>query len=488
MAPRFELRAQGRLVHVFDSDALRDPRWSTQDLAAVAARLRDLPVAVDESDAIDRIRLLEELKAVCAAVQARETASLYAGRRDAEAARGVPAAQRCRGLASEVALARRDSPARGSRHVGLANGLVHEMPHTMTALMTGAISEWRAVLVAKETAWLSVEGRRHVDALVAPYLTSTGDRALAARTRAFAQAWDPDEAVRHLRRAQEERRVSLRPAPDTMVYLTALLPMVQGVAAFAALNQAAASAVSSGEAGSRGRGQVMADLLVERLTGQETAEAVPVEIHLVMTDTALFGGPVEGTRSMTSDDAAPSIDPTALPAWLVGSGPLPAAATRDLIDPARDGTGRDSPGRDGPGGRARVWLRRLYTDPTTGHLVAMDSRRRRFEGHLRRMVVLRDDTCRTPWCDAPIRHADHGAPHRAGGGTSFANGFGLCERCNHTKEAERWRHEARADVLEVTTPTGHTYRAPTRPILDVPALSGSRRRTAPAAEPRRAAG
>lgn len=477
MAPRFELRAQGRLVHVFDSDASRDPRWSTQDLAAVAARLRDLPVAVDESDAIDRIRLLEELKAVCAAVQARETASLYAGRRDAEAARGMPAAQRCRGLASEIALARRDSPARGSRHVGLANGLVHEMPHTMAALTTGAISEWRAVLVAKETAWLPVEGRRQVDALVAPYLTSTGDRALAARTRAFAQAWDPDEAVRHLRRAQEERRVSLRPAPDTMVYLTALLPMVQGVAAFAALNHAAASAVSSGEAGSRGRGQVMADLLVEHLTGQETAEAVPVEIHLVMTDTALFGGPLEGTTPMACD-GAPSIDPTALPAWLVGSGPLPAAAARDLIDPARDG----------PGGRARVWLRRLYTDPTSGHLVAMDSRRRLFDGHLRRMVVLRDDTCRTPWCDAPIRHADHGAPHRAGGGTSFANGSGLCERCNHTKEAERWRHDARADALEVTTPTGHTYRAPTRPILDVPALSGSRRRTAPAAEPRRAAG
>jgi hypothetical protein len=460
---------------MFDSSGSSEAPWSTHDLAAVTTRLRDLPVAVDEWDAIDRIRLLEELKAVCAAVQARETASLYVGRRDAEAARGVPAAQRCRGLAAEVALARRDSPARGSRHVGLANGLVHEMPHTMAALTAGAISEWRAVLVAKETAWLSVEGRRHVDSLVAPYLTSAGDRALAARTRAFAQAWDPEEAVWHLRRAQEERRVSLRPAPDTMVYLTALLPMVQGVAAYAALDKAAASAVSSGEAASRGRGQVMADLLVERLTGQETADAVPVEIHLVMTDAALFGGTIDGPRQV---DGALSIDATALPAWLVGSGPLPAAAARDLIDPARDS----------PGDRARVWLRRLYTDPTSGHLVAMDSRRRLFDGHLRRMVVLRDDTCRTPWCDAPIRHADHSAPHRAGGGTSFANGSGLCERCNHTKEAERWRHEASADALEVTTPTGHTYRAPTRPILDVPALTGSRRRTAPAAVPRRAAG
>jgi len=69
---------------------------------------------------------------------------------------------------------------------------------------------------------------------------------------------------------------------------------------------------------------------------------------------------------------------------------LPAAAARALLDPDRDD----------PSGTARVWVRRLYTNPEDGQLVAMDSRRRLFDGMLRRMVILRDDTCLTPWCDA----------------------------------------------------------------------------------------
>ena len=88
---------------------------------------------------------------------------------------------------------------------------------------------------------------------------------------------------------------------------------------------------------------------------------------------------------------------------------------------------------------ARVWLRRLYTCPEGRDLVAMDSTRRRFTGMLRRMLVLRDDVCTTPWCEAPIVHADHTRPSRDGGRTSFTEGSGKCARCNHGKEAPGWR-------------------------------------------------
>ena len=60
--------------------------------------------------------------------------------------------------------------------------------------------------------------------------------------------------------------------------------------------------------------------------------------------------------------------------------------------------------------RAKVWLRRLYTSPDDGTLVAMDSHRREFDGKLRAFLVHRDQYCRTPWCGAPIRHADHVRP------------------------------------------------------------------------------
>jgi hypothetical protein len=40
-------------------------------------------------------------------------------------------------------------------------------------------------------------------------------------------------------KAATDRMVSIRPAPDTMTYLTALLPVAQGVPVYAALQRAA---------------------------------------------------------------------------------------------------------------------------------------------------------------------------------------------------------------------------------------------------------
>ena len=85
-------------------------------------------------------------------------------RRAREAAAGVPAAKRGRGLASEIALARRDSPNRGGRHLGFARALVHEMPHTLAALEAGVLSEWRATLIVRESACLTSSDRRALDA------------------------------------------------------------------------------------------------------------------------------------------------------------------------------------------------------------------------------------------------------------------------------------------------------------------------------------
>ena len=98
----------------------------------------------DEAALIEQIAELERVKSAAAAGQARAAAALDERRRADEAAAGVPARQRGRGLASEIALARRDSPARGGRHLGFAKVLVHEMPRTLAALECGALSEWRA--------------------------------------------------------------------------------------------------------------------------------------------------------------------------------------------------------------------------------------------------------------------------------------------------------------------------------------------------------
>ncbi len=73
--------------------------------------------------------------------------------------------------------------------------------------------------------------------------------------------------------------------------------------------------------------------------------------------------------------------------------------------------------------------------PDSGELVGLDSRSRRFPSGLASLIEARDQTCRMPWCDAPIRQIDHIVPVEDGGKTAYANGEGLCEACNYAKQA-----------------------------------------------------
>lgn len=97
----------------------------------------------------------------------------------------------------------------------------------------------------------------------------------------------------------------------------------------------------------------------------------------------------------------------------------------------------------------------------------MDSRARFFPPGLRRFIRAWDDTCRTPYCDAPIRHHDHIVAWHNGGPTSHGNGSGLCESCNHAEESPGWGAEPRPGprhTLQIHTPTGHTYQSTAPPL------------------------
>lgn len=391
--------------------------------------------AADESALIERIAELETVKCAAAAGQARAAVALEAARRATEAAAGVPAARRGRGVANEVALARRDAPARGGRHLGFAKALVHEMPHTLAALECGVLSEWRATLIVRESACLEVEDRRALDAELCAdpaSLNGMGDARVAAAAKAVAYRLDPHAVVERVAKAETERTVTIRPAPDTMTYLTALLPVAQGVSVYAALRREA-----DARGDGRSRGQMMADTLVERVTGRGATVPTPIAVNLVLSDETLLGG----------DDA---------PADLGGYGPIPAAVARAMVISAV--TDR----------RSRATLRRLYAHPRAGALVAMESRARIFPRGLAAFIGLRDQRCRTPYCDAPIRHRDHAQPWADGGPTTADNGLGLCESCNYVKEGAGWRVSTAVDEKHThtalfTTPTGKSYRSTAPP-------------------------
>ncbi|MBI3213708.1 MAG: DUF222 domain-containing protein [Mycobacterium sp.] len=393
--------------------------------------LADIDPDADEATLLARIQWLERVKSAAAAGQAKASAAFDAARRSDELNRGIPAARRGRGVAAEVALARHDSPARGNRHLGFAKALVHEMPHTLAALQNGTLSEWRATLIVRESACLDVEDRMTLDTELCAdpsALIGLGDSRIVAEAKTIAYRLDPHAIVDRAARAETERTVSLRPAPDCMTYLTALLPMAQGVSVYAALTRCADTSADG-----RSRGQIMADTLVQRVTGRPAAAPTPIAVKMVISDETLFGGSSE-------------------PARISGYGLVPAEVARRLAK--RSVWDADS----------KATLQRLYKNPRSGALVAMESRARLFPKGLADFITLRDETCRTPYCDAPIRHRDHATPRNRQGPTSAANGLGLCEACNYAKEAEGWQVVTHTDengthTAVLSTPTGARYRS-----------------------------
>ncbi|NYI46236.1 hypothetical protein BJ993_003316 [Nocardioides aromaticivorans] len=396
----------------------------------------------DPAAQIDVIAALETLKSAAAAVQAELSVVYDARRRADEAAAGVQAARQGRGVASEIALARRESPHRGQVLLGLAKVLHAEMPHTLARLRDGSLSEYRATLLARETACLPVELRMFADEETCAdpsALDGVGTRELVGRIRRLVAEVDPAAVAARARKAQGDRNVTVRPAPDTMTYLTALVPVAQGVAAYAALRKAAEAARAAGDP--RSLGQLMADLLVARVTGvaesgtPEAAPAVPVTVDVVISDESLAGG-----------HAPAEVSADGVPAEVV-----PAEVARNLLATALDSD-------------VTAWFRCLYRN-RLGRLVSMTTRNRFHTKAMGEFLALRGaGICATPFCDAPIRHNDHITPVADGGNTTVDDGQGLCQTCNHAKQAPGWRqhqvgHPVDRHQVETITPTGHRYTA-----------------------------
>ncbi|UVY84235.1 13E12 repeat family protein [Brachybacterium sp. NBEC-018] len=488
-----------------------------QDMASLLAAAPDQAALASLPDAvqIDLVTALESARASLSAVQARAEVAFRDAQLEEQRRLGVPRKDLGRGIADQLALARRITPKQASDQLTFHRVLVESLPRTLRLLEGGRISDWGANQVARNVLLLDEEDRDRVDEALAPVLPSLTAGAAGRRALALAQSLDPEAAVRRRSLAVASRRVGLRPAPDGMSHLHALVPVEDGVAMIAALRSAAATARATGESGALPVGAVMADFLVERVTGRSPMVGVPIEIQLLMTDRTLLTGteetatldgmPLPGgvarglalgataalrTPHRTSVPPGTASPPSGIGSASPGAGPLlrgvssppppsaQASSPHSPQSPPADRQGTTLP--IAPPEEASRWIRRLYTDPATGELNGMDTRRRFFTGSVRRFISLRDQHCRTPWCDAPIRDIDH--VHRAadGGATDLTNGVGHCERFNHVREMPGWDSRlepvlapggaiapdpaitsdpgaASGKVLRITTPTGHEY-------------------------------
>jgi hypothetical protein len=270
--------------------------------------------------------------------------------------------------------------------------------------------------------------------LLSAGIARVGFKAAIGCVRKAAYEADREGYVQRGRTERKHRRVGVRPAPDTMAVLTGYLPVEQGIACYAALRQHADGIMAKGDG--RTRDQIMADTLVERLTGQATAGDVSVELQLLM--------PLDGL--INPDDPSAAVVP--------GYGPLPHQLAWEILT-----TGQ---------GRKwwrpvvhRTYERRKPTRPDCG----WGSTRRCFDGWLAKLIKLCDHTCRDPFCDAPIRHLDHITRHSDGGATTLENGRGVCACGNLVREMPGWRiklidcgFHCDPHKIIITTPTGHQLR------------------------------
>jgi hypothetical protein len=391
-----------------------------------------------DADRIDRIARLEKLRAATAALQAAESVRFAQSQVAEQLGANVHPDAIGRGIAEQIGLACHISPATAARRLNTARALWFELPDTYGQLTSGMLSERVAEAVVAETRHLEPDLRRKVDTrLQAAGIARMGFKTASACVRKTAYEADRAGYLQRGRTERQHRRVGVRPAPDTMAILTGYLPVEQGVACYAALRRHADGIVATGD--SRTRDQIMADILVERLTGQTKASDVNVELQLMMPLDSLI----------KPDDPSAAVIP--------GYGPLPQELAWEILTTSR----------------GLKWWRRLFTTSTgvkgrSGPIVGGDPTRRYFDGWLATLIKLRDQTCRDPFCDAPIRHIDHITRHVEGGPTTFTNGRGACARGNQAREMPGWcikLIDSGPHTLHITTPTGHHYlsRAPDPP-------------------------
>ncbi|WP_269147284.1 HNH endonuclease [Brachybacterium muris] len=390
---------------------------------------------------------IEQLRAGIAALDASWQVTTENRIRESDAAHDVREQDQGRAAAHEVALARRISPSSSSMSLASARRLVAQMPATYLQLAEGRLPERNVQAITRALDNARPETCALIDQWVEEDPTrmdGLGTRRTTQLVREMAQALDPGDSRARAERAARKRNVTMEPLGDGMARISATL---RALDASAVMKHLHAGAEASRAAGARDSfGALQADHLVASIVGGPTeldptlpaptasAPGARLDVGVVITDRALLG---------CADEAEH--------ARIEGYGPVPAHIITDALLGRPPGTITPKAPERGCGEHtdtsAAAVFRRLYSHPVTGELVAMESRARAFPVGLARMIRWRDQTCRTPWCNARIRHLDHIAPHARGGATSYDNGQGLCARCNYLKEHGQW------SVHRTTTPS-----------------------------------
>jgi hypothetical protein len=263
-------------------------------------------------------------------------------------------------------------------------------------------------------------------------------RSVAATRKAAERSLVRLDAEYSRRRRETELRhrdVYVVPEPDGMAMLIARLGIEQAQACLSAVTAVSVDPLlplSAGTPDDAGVGERRAEALVHLLLGGAGAQQTPVRTHVdvVISLDALVGVTEEPGTISGKGPGGPEVVPAELVRALVAADP---SAT----------------------------MRRLVTDPLTGHLLDRGRATYAVPDALRAFIVTRDGSCRFPGCGrrAALTQLDHARPWDDGGPTDRANLGALCVRHHQLKTHAGWSITAsRADgAAQWRSPAGLIY-------------------------------
>ncbi|GAA4772043.1 HNH endonuclease signature motif containing protein [Microbacterium gilvum] len=191
-----------------------------------------------------------------------------------------------------------------------------------------------------------------------------------------------------------------------------------------------AAAVERGR-DARTRDHIRADLATDLLlTGAPTSHTIDGSIEKVAAIRGTVAVTIAATTLAGLDDH---------PALLAGYGPLPPDVARRFA--------QDAPGWE-----------RLFQDPDTGALHTVDHYTPTTA--IRRLIELRDGTCRAPGCLRPASRCekDHTREWERGGPTCAGNLSALCTAHHKLRHHTPWHiQQPQPGVIIWTSPLGHDY-------------------------------
>ncbi|MCU1437133.1 MAG: uncharacterized protein JWP66_220 [Naasia sp.] len=340
-----------------------------------------------------------------------------------------------------------------------ARMLVHVFPATLRGLRRGRFTERHARILVEEAAGLADELCAEYEELLLPHAETLVPSRFERLARKIAASLAPQDLTAKHEQAKGERRMVLEPAADGMAFFGGYVPAVVAVGAAATVTGLARRLLVDGE--TRTLAQIEADVFAELLTDAHGLTAPAVEGEQPQ--------PTPGARRGIRPEvyvhvpALTAMGKSMEPGCLEGYGPIDAETARRVAS------------------RASSWIR-LLTNPETGAIVSFGQDKYRVPADLKRLVEVRDETCRFVGCTRAARYCDldHTKAWQEHGETVLQNLAALCENHHQLKHKSRWRTSQSPGgygPLSWTSPHGRVY--PTHPATPLPPP----RRSRPGARP-----